>query len=98
MADVGRCDAFGVFGTALQEKIGVFHPSSLKMLPKTTINYNTINIVGIVLVILFGITVVICKRAMQPKAHEDAEPVCRNIHRCPMPPTSLECQASELGQ
>jgi hypothetical protein len=24
-------DAFGVFGTALQENIGVFHPSSLKM-------------------------------------------------------------------
>jgi hypothetical protein len=28
-------DAFGVFGTALQEKIGVCHPSSLKMVPKT---------------------------------------------------------------
>ena len=28
-------DAFGVFEAALQEKIGVFHSSSLKMAPKT---------------------------------------------------------------
>jgi hypothetical protein len=28
-------DAFGVFGTALREKIGVFHSSYLKMDPKT---------------------------------------------------------------
>jgi hypothetical protein len=27
-------NAFGVFGTALQEKIGVFYSSSLKMVPK----------------------------------------------------------------
>jgi hypothetical protein len=29
------CHAFGVFGSALKEKTGVFHPSSLKMIPKT---------------------------------------------------------------
>jgi hypothetical protein len=28
-------DAFGVFGTALKEKIGVFHPRALKTAPKT---------------------------------------------------------------
>jgi hypothetical protein len=28
-------DAFGVFETALQEMIGIFHSSSLKMVPKT---------------------------------------------------------------
>jgi hypothetical protein len=28
-------DAFGVFGFALHEKIGVFHPSSLEVVQKT---------------------------------------------------------------
>ena len=28
-------DAFGVFGTVLEEKTSVFHSSSLKMVPKT---------------------------------------------------------------
>jgi hypothetical protein len=27
--------AFGVFGTALQDNMGIFHSSSLKMVPKT---------------------------------------------------------------
>ena len=30
-----NCDAFGVFGAALKEIIGVFHSSSLKMVPTT---------------------------------------------------------------
>ncbi len=30
-----RHDAFGVFGTALQEKTGVFQSNSVKMVPKT---------------------------------------------------------------
>ena len=29
-------DAFGVFGTALQEKIGVFQASSLRVVPNTS--------------------------------------------------------------
>ena len=34
--DVGSTyNAFGVFGTALQEKISVFHSSSLRMVSKT---------------------------------------------------------------
>jgi hypothetical protein len=28
-------EAFGVFGTALREKIGAFHSSAVKMVPKT---------------------------------------------------------------
>jgi hypothetical protein len=34
-AEAVRYDVFGFFGTALQEKIGVFHSSYLNMVPKT---------------------------------------------------------------